>query len=289
MRILAMAAAVLLATASPAAAYTSYMKPDQFWPTDDDVRVEAAFATQFFTPLIAVGGEVAVFDPQGAPLGLALLEVGAQATVVEAALAGPGTYRISSGEVLGEVATLVGIDGQWRTLAAGEAAPPGAEITTLQTVTLADAYVTRGAPTRASVDRPIGRLAIRPVTHPNQVLVAEGFEIEVLFDGAPMANTAVVIYATGDPETKLDRYSVTDAAGRAAFTFDAPGQYVLAARHRARAPAGAEAEVRSYTTTLTFEAYAQLPTAQQEAPAAEPERRRREREPRRRLGPLGRD
>jgi hypothetical protein len=121
-------------------------------------------------------------------------------------------------------------------------------------------YVTRGAPTRAVVDRAIGRLAIRPVTHPNQVLAASGFHIEVLFDGAPMANTAVVLYAAGDVDTKIDRFVVTGADGRALVTLDAPGQYLLAARHRANAPEGSEAAVRSYTTTLTFDAMNVMPT-----------------------------
>ena len=138
--------------------------------------------------------------------------------------------------------------------------PEGAQTTTLQTVTLADVYVTRGAPTRTVVDRAIGRLAIRPVTHPNQVLATSGFQIEVLFDGAPMANTAVVLYAAGDADTKIDRFVVTGADGRAMVALDAPGQYLLAARHRTNAPEGSEAAVRSYTTTLTFDAMAVMPT-----------------------------
>jgi hypothetical protein len=264
-------AALFAVMAGSAAAYTSYLKPDQFWPTDGDVAIEGSFATQFFTPAIAIGSGVRVLDPQGTVVSVDRLEVAPNSTRLETDLAATGTYRISSGEVLGQVATLVGVDGTWRQLAAGEAPPEGAQVTTLQTVTLADAYVTRGEATRQTVDQPVGRLAIRPITHPNQVLVSQGFDVEVLFDGAPMANTAVVLYAAGDPETKLDRYVVTDAAGRARFTFEAPGQYVIAARHRANAPPGSEAEVRSYTTTVTFEAYESLPQVVEEE--ARPQRR----------------
>jgi hypothetical protein len=160
---------------------------------------------------------------------------------------------------LGRVTTLVGIDGQWRPLAQGETPPEGASITTIQTVTLSDLYVTRGTPSRTVVDRTIGRLAIRPLTHPNQVIAANGLDIEVTFDGAPLANSAIVLYAAGDPDTKVDRFFPTGADGRARIVLDAPGRYVVAARHRADAPAGSEANVRSYTTTLTFEAYAELP------------------------------
>lgn len=253
-------AALLLATAaSPAAAYTSYLKPDEFWVSDDDVSVEGAFASRFFTPQIAIGAELSLVSPNGERVAADRLAVTTTATELDADLDRGGTYRLSTGEQLGQVATVVGVDGQWRVLGENETPPEGAPTTTLQTVTLAEAYVTRGAPTREMVDRPVGRLALHPITHPNQVLASQGFEVELLFDGAPMTNSAVVLYGAGDPDTKLDRFVVTDAAGRARFTFDAPGQYVIAARHRADAPPGSPAAVRSYTTTLTFEALATLP------------------------------
>jgi hypothetical protein len=275
-------AIALAAAASPAAAYTSYLKPDEFWVSDRDVRVEGAYASQFFTPQIALGAGLIVFTPDGQRLAADRIEVSTTATTLDADLPGGGTYRISTGEQLGQVTTLVGVEGQWRVLGASEIPPEGAPTTTLQTVTLADAYVTRGAPTREVVDQPIGQLALRPVTHPNQVLAANGFEVELLFDGAPMANSAVVLYAAGDHDTSLDRYVATDAAGRARFTFDAPGQYVIAARHRADAPPGSPAAVRSYTTTLTFEALAVLPEAREIR--AEEFDRSRPPPPRRRVG-----
>ena len=254
-----LAAILLAATATPATAYTSYLKPSAFWPQSEAITVEGAFASQFFTPQIAVGADLTLLNPEGARAQFNSVAVDAQATTLATDLRRGGTYRFSTGEQMGRVTTLVGVDGQWRPLGQGEVLPEGALTTTLQTVTLADVYVTRGAPTRTVVDRAIGRLAIRPVTHPNQVLAASGFQIEVLFDGAPMANTAVVLYAAGDADTKVDRFVVTGADGRAMVALDAPGQYVLAARHRANAPEGSEAAVRSYTTTLTFDAMTVLP------------------------------
>lgn len=256
-------AAILIAAAvTPAAAYTSYVKPDQFW-SDATLAVEGAYASQFFTPAIALGDTITITNPSGQRVVVDRLIVAPTATQLEANLFAGGTYRVSTGEQRGQVANLVGEDGQWRALAQGEAAPEGAPTTTLQSITVAEAYVTRGTTSREVVDRPVGRLAIRPVTHPNQVLAAQGFEVEILFDGAPMANTAVVLYGAGDPDTDVDRYVPTDAAGRARFTFDAPGQYVIAARHRANMPAGAPAAVGSYTTTLTFEALSTLPEEQE--------------------------
>lgn len=283
-----LAAVFLAAAAAPASAYTTYLKPDAYWPEDADVQVEAAFASQFFTPQIALASEFVTIAPDGSHRSFDRMEVATQATTLEADLPAGGTYRITSGERLGRVATMVGVDGQWRELPEGEAAPADAQTTTLQTVTVADVYVTRGQPSREVVDQPIGRLAIHPITHPNQVLASQGFEIELLFDGRPMANSAVVLYAAGDVDTDLDRYVVTDAQGRARFTFDAPGHYLIAARHRADAPPGSQAAVQSYTTTLTFEALAALPAGYDVAErerAAEREATRRNRTPaRRRVG-----
>jgi uncharacterized GH25 family protein len=271
MKKLVLAAALFAVMAAPAAAYTSYLKPDAYWPDGDDVTIEGSFANQFFTPQIAVPGELSGINPDGSPAAFDDIRVQANATVLRADLPTGGTYRISTGEQLGAVTPLVGVDGQWRALGEGETAPAGAPTTTLQTVTLADVYITRGQASRDVVDQPAGRLAIQPVTHPNQVLAASGFDVVVLFDGAPLANTAVVLYAAGDADTDLDRYAVTDANGRAHFSFDAPGGYVIAARHRANMPAGAAAQIGSYTTTLTFEALSEMPAgydvAQREAEA----------------------
>lgn len=282
-----LAAVLFAATVSPAAAYTSYIKPNEFWVVEPSVEVEGSFSTQFFTPSIALGASLQVFSPEGQRMSADRIAVTAAGTTeLEADLPRGGTYRISTGEVIGQVANLVGENGQWRVLGDGETPPEGAETTTLQTITVADTYVTRGTANRTAVDQNIGRLAIHPVTHPNQVLVSQGLQVQLLFDGAPMANSAVVIYADGDAENKLDRYVVTDAAGNATFTFDAAGDYIIAARHRADMPAGSAAAVGSFTTTLTFEAVDQLyaETEIHEA-TAEPERPSRARTPaRRRVG-----
>ncbi|MEZ5971712.1 MAG: DUF4198 domain-containing protein [Hyphomonadaceae bacterium] len=276
MKRLLLAAALFAATVSPAVAYTSYLKPNEFWVVESEVQVEGSYATQFFTPSIALGGNLTILNPDGQSIAAPRIAVTASgATDLHADLPRGGTYRISTGEVAGQVANLVGENGAWRVLGEGETPAEGAETTTLQTITVADTYVTRGAPSRTVVDQNIGRLALHPITHPNQVLVNQGFQVQLLFDGQPMANSAVVIYAAGDPETKLDRYVVTDASGTATFTFDAPGDYIIAARHRAELPPGSPAAVGSYTTTLTFEATDQLHAETEIREAAEPSRRQR--------------
>lgn len=281
-----LAAALFAAVATPASAYTSYLKPQEFWVTEASVEVEGSYATQFFTPSIALGDSLTVLNPEGQRIAADRIAVTGGSTELQAELARGGTYRVTTGEVAGQVANLVGENGQWRVLGAGETPAEGSETTTLQTVTVADTYITRGTANRTAVDQNIGRLAIHPVTHPNQVLASQGFQVQLLFDGAPMANSAVVIYAAGDAETKLDRYVVTDASGNATFTFDAPGQYIIAARHRADMPAGSPAAVGSYTTTLTFEALSALYAETEiQVQQAEPERPSRQRQPaRRRVG-----
>ncbi len=282
-----LAAVLFAAAATPAAAYTSYLKPEQFWVTEAEVQIEGSYATTFFTPAIAVGDTLIVTNSGGERVSADRIAVTpGGATELQADLTRGGTYRVTTGEVAGQVANLVGVDGQWRVLGASETPPPGSQTTTLQTVTIADTYVTRGTASDVSQLPTVGRLSIRPVTHPNQVLASQGLQIELLFDGAPLPNVAIVLYAAGDAETKLDRYVATDASGRATFTFDGPGQYIIAARHRADMPAGSPAAVGSYTTTLTFEALDQLyAETQVQEQTAEPQRPARTRQPaRRRVG-----
>ncbi len=257
------AAALLVLTATSASAYTAYLKPSEFWPGGSNVTVEAAFASQTFTPEVALPGETFVLlNPTGQREGFDRLAIEVGRTRAVAGVVAPGTYRISTGEQLGQVITLVADNGAWRALAPGETLAPEASTTTLQTVIQADAYVTRGQPTRNVVDQPAGSLAIRPITHPNQALAAQGMSIQVLFNGAPLPNSPVVVYAAGEPDSDVDRYAVTDASGNALLSFPGPGLYLIAARHRAPAGDGGAAAVRSYTTTLTIEAYAELPQPQ---------------------------
>ena len=274
MKKLLLAAALVFAIAGSAQAYTAYLKPSEFYPDDARVTVQGSFATSFFTPGIALSGNFVFFEPDGTEGVFSQVEVGSESANLGASLTTAGTYRISSGEILGQVVTLIAENGTWRPLPAGEAAPEGSETTT------------RGSPSRQNVDSVLGRLAIRPVTHPNEVLASAPFQVQALFDGQPFANAALVLYNEGDPETDLDTYFATDASGNATITLPGPGTYILAARHRANAPAGAAAQVQSYTTTLVFEAVSQLyPVTEVRDEEAAPtvdrhEQRRRRRDPR---------
>lgn len=268
-----LAAAIFLAAAGPAAAYTAFILPENFNPNDGDAEVRAAYANTFFTPAIGLPADMKLLYPDGFESNFQRAAAGREVTELAGSLPQWGTYRITTGELLGAVTTMIPGDATWVPLPAGTAPPEGVETRTMQTVTLADAYISRGAPTRAVVDDAIGTLAFVPITHPNEILVSQGFQVEVRFDGAPATNMAVVLYEAGDADTDQSTFFVTDAAGRAHITFSQPGQYVLAARHRTDAPNNAGVDARSYVTTLTFNVITAIPAYP--APPAEPQRQRR--------------
>lgn len=261
MKKLVLSVALLAVSAGAAQAHTAFMKPTSFYPTDERTTVEAAYAQQFFTPAIGINSpNFTVIAPDGQTSAFGNMAVSAQDSTLEAALPDRGTYRLTTGELVGGVTRLVGDGaGGWRPLAAGETPPEGEQTTTIQTVTVADTYVTQGAVNRTAVDAPSGHLTIHPITHPNQVLATAGFEVELLLDGHPFPNFPFVLYDSGDPETKVDRTFVTNEQGRATLTFDHPGTYVVAVRYRSTEPAGSEVEHKSFTTTLTFEALTSIP------------------------------
>lgn len=271
-----LAATFLASAIGAASAHTAFLVPRDFTPDGDYASAEGAFATTFFTPEIGITSEdFHAIRPGGARGGFSTFGVGSQSTTMELSAHLEGTYRFSTGERVGVVNTLVGVDGAWRPLAEGETPPEGAPISTLQTVTVAETYVSKVRPTEDAYATPVGRLAIRPVTHPNRVSVADGLTLELLFDGQPFPNMPFVLYGQGDLESDLDRTFVTDAQGRATIRVDQPGVYAVVIRHRGDAPAGSQAQVHSYTTSLTFEAVSELPPIP--PPPREERRRRRDR------------
>lgn len=281
----ALAAAALFAFASPSHALTAYILPQEFTPEEGPAAVQAAYASTFFTPDVALDPSAFfALAPDGTRAPYSAARIEGAAAIVEFPMYSRGTYRLSSGEILGQPAQMVGIDGSWRALAPGETPPEGAPLSTLQTVTLAESYVTNGRPSDEALAATTGRLTIQPISHPNRISVAEGLNVQLNFDGAPFPNMPLVLYAANDPETKMDVTFVTGADGRALVRFPGPGQYVIAIRHRADAPAGAAAQVHSFTTTLTVEAFDTLPPLPEvEEEEERPRRMRPMRDPRSRL------
>lgn len=255
----ATAALVLAALASgvPANADTSYLKPNFFTTANADiVTVQSSFTEDFPNPSVAVKSEAwTVIGPDGKALKFDTVQPFTQVTILEAATKANGTYRLSTGERLGRVGPQILVDGVWTPFAPGRKIPAGAQTRQSQTATVADVYVTRGEPTKAPVEATIGALALKPVTHPNDVYLDTGFEFRVLLNGKPAANQMVEVWREGgayeEPAYRKELKSGADGTIKA--TFDKPGVYLIWTRMSADAPKGAATPVRSYTTSLTLE------------------------------------
>jgi len=260
------AAAVLAAlalTAASALAYTPFIAAPDGWPTVDHVSAQGASTQTFYAPGVALPSNFQIATPDGKPGNITGFEVGADMTRVDVGFDAPGTYKISTGEMLGQVLPIwdFGDDTAGtpliRTRHDGEETPERGTAATYQSVQVASTYVTYGAPTRAVVDHSSDHLVIHPITDPNQVTVASGIQFEILFNGAVVPTFSVVLNGNGDADTNLTHFVNTDALGRGAFTFTAPGRYTIVVRKLARAPAGSAATIFMYTSTLTFDVMAE--------------------------------
>ncbi len=254
------AAALVAALAIPAAsAHTSYLLPTVFTTAKGNfVTLQASFTEDFATPEIAVdSNDYHVVLPDGSRGDFQSVTPFRQVVILESPLTEQGTYRFTTGARLGRTSKVALIDGEWKPLfEEGNKVPENAiKVVTSQTETVADVYVTKGPSTRTAVDATIGRLAIHPLTHPNEIYLDEGFSLDVMFDGKPLADQTVTLSRDGgDYESpKYHKEFTTDTDGHLDLSFDKPGIYLLMTRHRADAPAGADTDERSYTTSLTFE------------------------------------
>lgn len=253
-------ATLAVASAHPAAAHTGYMMPNVFVAnTERMVTLESAFSEDFFNPQVALESEdFHVIGPDGKRIAFDSVSPHKQVTVLEATISADGTYRFTSGVRRGRTGKMAMAKGKWVPVL-GDTLPEGTEyVKTSQTETVSDVYVTKKGPTRAPVDTHVGRLEIHPITHPGDVSVDGPFEFEVLFDGKPLAGQALSLDRGGAryEQSKPHKDVTSGTDGKVSLHFDKPGVYILMTRYRADAPAGADTDIRSYTTTLTFDVQA---------------------------------
>ncbi len=236
---------------------TSYLRPNWFTTANGDlVTAQSSFTEDFSNPSVGVKSDAwTVIGPDGASAAFKTKSELTQLTVLEADTKASGTYRLSTGERLGRVGPQVLVDGVWQPFAPGRDLPAGAQTRQSQTATVADVYVTRGAPTNAPVEARIGTLELKPDRHPNDVYLDTGFSFRVLLNGKPVANQQVEVWREGgnyeEPQYRKQHNSAAD--GSVKLTFDKPGVYLIWTRLSGDAPAGAATPVRSYTTSLTLE------------------------------------
>ena len=244
---------LLLSLAGAVQAHSPYLLPTVFDASDRKVvTVQGAFTESFFTPEVVMKSDAwAVIGPDGVRVPLTATNL-RELALVEAVTEKPGTYRITSGQRAGRVAKAALVKGEWQFFE-GDKAP--ADAIDMQSMTLADVYVTRGAPNDAAL-APIGKgLEFHAITHPSKITTGQDAVFEVLFDGKPLANQPIDLNGADDryADAKSAPRTVTsDARGRFAVKVDKSGIYQIQTRYRL-APVAAGQPGQSFTYALTFE------------------------------------
>jgi len=258
--------ALAAALAFPAAAHTPYLQPTTFEPDGDHVTVMTALTNgRFFVPEFPIkGDDFLITDNAGKTIagkGLTLRDFG----VFEAALWGPGTYRISTGERNVRTLNLGQVGDKWRPVKDakdGPVQPPfvdratlpaDARIVAVATIVRSDAYVTKGAPS-STIPPATGKgLEIAPRTAPNSVFASTGFDFDLLFDGKLMPAALYTVFRANDAyAAKTFVFNgKTDTKGRGRVTFDGPGVYVVEAQRSWLQ--GNDVDAKTYLYSLTLE------------------------------------
>jgi uncharacterized GH25 family protein len=250
---------IMALTAGNALAHVPYVRPNVMDATArDHVTVEASFTEDVFAAEIVMRSDAwHVVGPNGDTAITAVTYL-RDLAVFEAATPVDGTYRISSGPRSGRMGQMYkAADGDWRMVGEEDGpAPAGAEIVPVQSITTADAYVTRGAPTPQALTPSGHGLEVVPLIQPADILAGEDLPLQLLFDGKPLAKTPIVVYREAGlyDGRKIETELTSDADGKVAIRVRDPGAYMTLVRYRTEAPAGSDIRFRSYSHSLTFAA-----------------------------------
>lgn len=254
------AAAMLLAGAvtQTAQAHMPYVQPTQFdLGKLDHVTVLSGFGEDAFLPEVAMrDAPFHLVGPDGKELPTGPITHLRDLTVFEAPVTADGTYRVTSGQRAGRKGKMFKVDGKWQMGGEGGKLPAGAEQVDVQSMTLAEAYVTRGRTSDGAL-RPLGKaLEIQAVTHPNSIVAGADAAFVLLYEGKPLGNGEITLFRSAGAYDgrKVVAQVKSDASGRFGIRPEDAGSYLILVRHRAAAPAGAETPYRSYTYTLAFDA-----------------------------------
>lgn len=255
-------AGVMLALNGGAAlAHQPYLRPNVFDATGrDHVTVEASFTEEVFASEVVMRSDFFhIVGPNGDTPITAVTYL-RDVAVFEAATPQDGTYRLSSGPRQGRTAQMYqNAAGDWKMVGEEDGTPPpGAQLVEVQSITVADVYVTRGAPTTEALQTTGQGLELKPITHPNDIIAGEDAVFELLLNGRPLANTPVTVFREAGrwDGRKVEADLSTGADGRFTLKVSDPGAYMTLIRHRMAAPAGSPVPYVSYSHTLTFVAEA---------------------------------
>ncbi|HWK55527.1 MAG TPA: DUF4198 domain-containing protein [Hyphomicrobiales bacterium] len=252
--------ALALTGALPALAHTPYLMPNAFEPINDGlITLDASFAEHFFVPEVVFdGSQVEVFLPDGSKVAPDTLLALKTRLVIEHDLQEDGTYRFSTGRRVGRVFRFYELDGRTQAMEDENAPlPEGAKLVEhYQAITLAETYVTRGAPTDAALAPRGDGLEYVALSHPNDLFAGETLRLRALFHGEPLAGLVVEAFPTGrgtSDETPVVTLT-SGSDGEFAFTPEAGGVYLLRSRYRSEASPDMAAPAISNTYTLVVEA-----------------------------------
>jgi uncharacterized GH25 family protein len=116
----------------------------------------------------------------------------------------------------------------------------------------AKSLVRSGALAAGSGDRTLGfPIELVAERNPYQMQAGESLPVRLTYQNAPLAGALVVAFNQRHPYHKLRVRS--DRDGRASFTIDEPGPWMVKAVHMVPAAAGSNADWESYWASLTFE------------------------------------
>lgn len=244
---------------SNAMAHTPYLAPSTFEPVRGGwVALDASFADKFFIPeAVFDNSQFEVTAPDGKTLPLEQVFYSKIRATADYQLTADGTHRFSTGRRFGAVFRTYELDGKRQSLRDPEAElPAGAKLLShFQSLTRAETYVTKGAPSTAALKAHGQGLEFHFISHPNDLYVDSAVKAKVLFDGQPVAQQPVSIYlVAADTNDEAATYTVTsDKEGLLEFKPEKAGTYLLLSRYRAAAPSDAAAPQYSHSYTVVID------------------------------------
>jgi len=246
--------AISMAAVGAAEAHSPYLLPNTFDASGrDHVTVQASFTEHFFSPdVVMKSDDFHAVGPDGARIPITPVYF-KDLTILEAATPTDGTWRITSGARAGRTSKVYRKGGEWVFLEPDKPTPTGVTVGEMQSITTAETYVSRGAPSAGALAALGKGLEFHALTNPTEINVGEAAKFEVLLDGKPLANQKIAIHRADDDADQDKPIEVTsDAAGRFEIKLAEAGVYHAMTRHRISPAAGQPG--RSLTYALTFEA-----------------------------------
>ncbi|PNP95783.1 DUF4198 domain-containing protein [Sphingobium sp. SA916] len=248
----------MLGCAAVAHAHMPYVLPTRFdIDKGDHITVQSSFAEDAFVPEVAMrDAPFHLVGPDGKHLPTGPVTHLRDLSIFEADTKIDGTYRVTTGQRAGRKGKMFKVGDKWEMRGEGSEPSANAQQVDVQSMTLAEAYVTRGQPTDGAL-KPLGKaLEIQAVTHPSGIAAGSDAAFILLFDGKPLANADITLFRSAGAHDgrKVAAQIKSDASGRFSVKPDDAGTYLILVRHRAAAPAGSETPYRSYTYTLSFDA-----------------------------------